>query len=88
VKTSLLRVSAMLTLVFLTVASSFADDHRDIFVLTSSNNSSGNEVEVFKLSTEGTPSLTWVKALPTGGNGGASWQRRCRAVSRFFWRSD
>ncbi len=71
-KTNLSRVSAMLALVFLTVASSFADDHRDIFVLTSSNDASGNEVEVFKLATEHTPSLTFVKSLPTGGNGGAS----------------
>jgi hypothetical protein len=62
----------MLAIVFLTVASAVAADHHDIFVLTSTNNASGNEVEVFKLNTEGTPSLTLVKSLPTGGNGGAS----------------
>ena len=70
-KTNLSRVSAMLTLFFLTVASAMAADHHDIFVMTSTNNASGNQVEVFRLTTEHTPSLTLVKSLPTGGNGGA-----------------
>jgi hypothetical protein len=50
-----------------------ANDHdRSVFVLTSTNNTSANNVVVFKLETEGTPSLAWQKTLPTGGKGGAS----------------
>lgn len=41
-------------------------------VVTSTNNTSGNAVVVFKLNTEGTPSLEWAQTLPTGGKGGAS----------------
>src|SRR5271167_133631 len=45
---------------------------RGVFVLTSTNNPSGNSVVVFKLDTSSTPSLSWVNSLPTGGKGGAS----------------
>src|ERR1700739_2707376 len=45
---------------------------RSIFVLTSTNNSSGNSVVVFKFDTSGAPSLSLVNTLPTAGNGGAS----------------
>ncbi|MGB7436805.1 MAG: hypothetical protein WBR26_26600 [Candidatus Acidiferrum sp.] len=45
---------------------------RSVFVVTSTNNSSGNNVVVFKLDTAGTPSLTLANMLPTGGKGGAS----------------
>jgi hypothetical protein len=45
---------------------------RSIFVLTSTNNPSGNSVVVFKLDTSGTPSLSLVDILPAGGKGGAS----------------
>lgn len=45
---------------------------RSVFVLTSTNNPSGNAVEVFKLDTAGTPSLTLANTLNTGGKGGAS----------------
>ncbi len=41
-------------------------------VITSTNNASGNAVEVFKLDTSGTPSLTLAQTLNTGGKGGAS----------------
>jgi hypothetical protein len=41
-------------------------------VVTSTNNASGNAVVVFKLNTEGGPSLELTQTLPTGGNGGAS----------------
>jgi hypothetical protein len=41
-------------------------------VVTSTNNASGNAVVVFKLNTQGTPSLELTQTLPTGGNGGAS----------------
>jgi hypothetical protein len=47
-------------------------DGRTVLVLTSTNNPDGNDVVVFKLDTSGTPSLTSVDMLSTGGNGGAS----------------
>jgi len=45
---------------------------RSPLVITSTNNASGNAVVVFKLNTQGTPSLELKQTLPTGGNGGAS----------------
>lgn len=45
---------------------------RTPLVLTSTNNTSGNAVVVFKLNTEGTPSLELAQTLPTRGKGGAS----------------
>lgn len=45
---------------------------RSPLVVTSTNNASGNAVVVFKLNTEGTPSLDLAQTLPTGGKGGAS----------------
>ena len=45
---------------------------RNPLVVTSTNNASGNSVVVFKLHTEGTPSLELTQTLPTGGRGGAS----------------
>ena len=45
---------------------------RSPLVVTSTNNASGNAVVVFKLNTEGTPSLDLEQTLATGGNGGAS----------------
>jgi hypothetical protein len=45
---------------------------QDVLVLTSTNNASGNDVVVFTLNTSGTPSLSLVNMLPTGGAGGAS----------------
>jgi hypothetical protein len=47
-------------------------DARSPLVVTSTNNPSGNAVVVFKLNTEGTPSLELAQTLPTGGKGGAS----------------
>jgi hypothetical protein len=44
---------------------------RSPLVVTSTNNASGNAVVVFKLNTEGTPSLELAQTLPTGGSGGA-----------------
>ena len=66
------RASQVLVMLLLAAASALAADHNDIFLLTSTNNASGNQVVVFKLNTAGTPSLNFVSALPTGGNGGAS----------------
>ena len=66
------RASQVLAILFLADASALAADHNDIFLLTSTNNASGNQVVVFKLNTAGTASLNFLSALPTGGNGGAS----------------
>jgi hypothetical protein len=70
---SLFRAGTILAVLFLAAAMSAANDHdRTVFVLTSTNNTSANDVVVFKLDTMGTPSLSWDKTLPTGGKGGAS----------------
>jgi len=72
-KINLCRAGGMLAVVFLTTALAVAgEDGRSVFVLTSTNNASGNDVVVFQLNTAGTPSLSLVDMLPTGGNGGAS----------------
>lgn len=66
------HASGMLALLFLAATSAMAGDHgRDTLVLTSTNDTSGNQVVVFKLTTGGTPALTLVNMLPTGGAGGA-----------------
>ena len=70
-KTNLFRVSAVLMLAFLALGSARAADQNDIFVLTSTNDPAGNQVVVFQLHAASTSSLTFVKALPTGGKGGA-----------------
>ncbi|MGB2663214.1 MAG: hypothetical protein WAK48_04370 [Candidatus Acidiferrum sp.] len=62
-------LAAALFVVTLTVAE---PPDRGVFVLTSTNNPSGNSVVIFKLDTSGTPSLSLVNSLPTGGKGGAS----------------
>ncbi len=69
-KTTLCRVGGILAVMFLTAALPAAAQH-DMFVLTSTNNTP-NDVVVFKLNTAGTPSLSLVSMLPTGGAGGAS----------------
>src|ERR1017187_1459252 len=72
-KINLWRAGGMLAAVFLATALAVAgEDRRDVFVLTSTNNASGNNVVVFKLDRGETPSLSMVDMLPTGGNGGAS----------------
>ena len=45
---------------------------RSPLVITSTNNASGNGVVVFKLNTQGTPTLELAQTLATGGKGGAS----------------
>jgi hypothetical protein len=63
----------MLAVVFFATAFAVADeDGRSVYVLTSTNNASANYVVVFKLNTGGTPSLSLVDMLATGGKGGAS----------------
>jgi hypothetical protein len=67
------RVGAALAAMFLTGALAVAGQReRSVFVLTSTNNASGNAVVVFKLDTQGAPSLSLAGTLPTGGKGGAS----------------
>jgi hypothetical protein len=69
----LCRVGSTLAAIFLVAAVALAGQHdRSVFVLTSTNNASGNDVVVFKLDTAGTPSLSLANTLPTGGKGGAS----------------
>jgi hypothetical protein len=72
-KFSLWRVGFVLSAILLATTVAVAGQHkRTLFVLTSTNNASGNAVEVFQLDTTGTPSLTLAATLPTGGKGGAS----------------
>lgn len=67
------RAGTMLAALLLATAIVAANDHdRSVFVLTSTNNTSGNDVVVFKLDTIGTPSLSLANILATGGKGGAS----------------
>ncbi|MGB7731389.1 MAG: hypothetical protein WBL50_25435 [Candidatus Acidiferrum sp.] len=62
-------LAALLTVAAVAMA---GENGRSVFVVTSTNNASGNSVVVFKLDTAGTPSLTLANTLPTGGKGGAS----------------
>jgi len=55
-----------------TAVAAAQDSERSVFVLTSTNNTSANEVAVFKLETAGAPVLSLVDMLPTQGKGGAS----------------
>jgi hypothetical protein len=73
VKNKLCYVSATLTLLLLTGVSAAAaeGEHGDTLVLTSSNDPNANQLVVFKLNSAGTPSLSFVTTLPTGGKGGA-----------------
>ncbi|HKV77076.1 MAG TPA: hypothetical protein VJP02_02980 [Candidatus Sulfotelmatobacter sp.] len=73
-KNQLSYISGMLIMLFLASIFATASDRRhngNSLVLTSTNDASANQVVVFKLSFEGTPSLTLVNILPTGGKGGA-----------------
>lgn len=72
-KSYLWRVGVTLAALFLTTALAVAgQQERSVFVLTSTNNPSGNDVVVFKLDTQWTPSLSLAGTFPTGGKGGAS----------------
>jgi hypothetical protein len=72
-KIKLCRAVDVLAAVFFATAWAVAaEPGRSMFVLTSTNNPSGNDVVVFKLDTIGRPSLSLVDMLRTGGNGGAS----------------
>jgi hypothetical protein len=72
-KSTFWRAGTVLAAALFTTTLAVAEPQdRGIFVLTSTNNISGNSVEVFKLDVSGTPSLSLVNSLPTGGKGGAS----------------
>jgi hypothetical protein len=67
------RAGALLAATVLLAGIVVAGPHdRSVFVVTSTNNPSGNSVVVFKLDTSGVPSLSWVNTLPTGGKGGGA----------------
>jgi len=72
-KSSFWRAGTVLAATLFGAALAVAEPHdRSVFVLTSTNNPSANSVIIFKLDTSGTPSLSLVNSLPTGGKGGAS----------------
>ena len=48
------------------------DHQKQTLVVTSTNDSTENQLVVFRLTTGATPSLKFVNSLPTGGKGGAS----------------
>jgi hypothetical protein len=57
----------------LAASAAFAGEHeRSTLILTSTNDPAGNAVIVFKLNDGGTPSLSYVDSIATGGKGGAS----------------
>src|SRR5581483_2493888 len=69
---NLFRAGTTLAVICLTATLMQAQDRgRELLVLTSTNNTA-NDVVVFGLNTAGTPSLSLVGMLPTGGSGGAS----------------
>lgn len=70
-KTHLFRASGFGSFLLLLAASAVAANRRDILVVTSTNDPSGNAAVVFKLNPS-TSTLALVSTLPTGGNGGAS----------------
>jgi hypothetical protein len=53
------------------LTASAAERPRDVLVLTSSNNTTGNSILVFELKTARSPALSFVHTLPTEGLGGA-----------------
>ncbi len=66
------HAAGMLAATLLAAAAAVADEpDRGVFVMTSTNDPSANQVVVFKLVTAGTPSLSLVDMLPTQGKGGA-----------------
>jgi hypothetical protein len=71
-KAHLYHASGILALCSLTLVSSIAAPGRDVLIVTSTNSPSSNDIVVFKLTANGTPSLSLVNMLPTGGAGGAS----------------
>ena len=76
-KNQLSYMSRTLTFALLAAVSAFAADqahrhNKETLVLTSTNDPTSNQVVVFRLNSEGTPSLTLQSTLATGGKGGAA----------------
>jgi hypothetical protein len=71
VKGRLYRSGGILAAMVLTNTLAVAQFNRNLLVVTSTNDATNNSVVVFKLETAGTPSLSTVSMLPTGGAGGA-----------------
>jgi hypothetical protein len=73
-KTPLAFYAGSLLMATLLAATAAVAGERDrgVLVLTSTNDSAGNAVVVFRLDASGTPSLSYQDTLPTGGAGGAS----------------
>jgi hypothetical protein len=66
------RAASMLAATLLATTLAVAGEpERGVFVLTSTNNPTANDVVVFKLDTAGTPSLSLTGMLSTQGKGGA-----------------
>jgi hypothetical protein len=63
--------SALAATLFAASAALAEETERGLFVLTSTDDPSANEVVAFKLDTAGTPSLSLVDALATQGKGDA-----------------
>jgi hypothetical protein len=67
------RAGTALAAIFLVTAPALGgEQQRSVFVITSTNSASSNDIVVFQLETSDTPSLSLVNTLPTGGKGGAS----------------
>jgi len=71
-KSYVCQVASMLVVTLLAATAAVADEpDRGVFVLTSTNDPSANQVVVFKLETTGTRALSLMDTLPTQGKGGA-----------------
>ena len=69
-RSTALRAAAAVSLLVCGLAAAH-DRDRGVLVLTSTNDPGGNQVLVYQLQTGGTPALSLVQTLPTGGKGGA-----------------
>jgi hypothetical protein len=63
--------AALVLLTAVSMSATARASNRDVLVITSTNNPAGNDAVVFRLNAGGTPSLTLLNTLPTGGAGGA-----------------
>lgn len=68
----LFRCSGLSLAAFVSTAAMAGDPDRNVLVLTSTNDTSNNQVAVFKFDARGTPTLSLAQTLSTGGIGGAS----------------
>jgi len=71
IKSPVRHLAGTLALTLLSAAAVADEPLRGVFVLTSTNDPSANEVVVFKLETAAAPALSLMNTLPTEGKGGA-----------------